>query len=120
MGALGQVINTMNSPDVYTAAAHLWDLCGVGMSKGGQGTWWQIFPKVSNPTINQMAYECDANLGNPTTADCSKLEWQQLGALSDTVTVAPGATKYLQASRHQIKVLTPTLQPLTRLLDRHM
>lgn len=92
-------MTTVNLPSLYQAAANLWDLCGVGMSRGGTSTWWQIFPKISNPKIDEMAYECDAKLGSPSTADCSKIEWNQLGAPSDTVTVVPGMTKYLHSSK---------------------
>ena len=108
-------MNTQNSPTLYQAAANLWDLCGVGLSRGGTSTWWQILPKPSNPKIDEMAYECDAKLGSPSMSDCSKIEWNQLGAPSDTVTVVPGMTQYLHSSKQQIETLITTYLALTAL-----
>ena len=53
-------------------------------------------PQLSNAAsaINDdMTYECDASLGSPSMVDCSQIEYSQLGASSDSVSLGPGAGK---------------------------
>ena len=60
---------------------------------GKPGPWWQ------NPvTQDQMSYECDAHLGAPRKVDCSQLQYSQLSGAADSVSVGPGAPRYLHSS----------------------
>ena len=55
--------------------------------------WWEYPERIRT---NQMAYECDANLGSPTAVDCGNLEYSSLlGAPSDPVSVGPGMDHFL-------------------------
>ena len=65
------------------------------MTGGGTGnTWWQ-----SNAALaNEMTYECDANLGAPTVADCAHIEWSELGPDEESFSLAEGAVKFLSSS----------------------
>ena len=47
---------------------------------------------------DDMMYDCDAGLGVPSAINCSQLDYSQLGASSDTVTIAPGTSKILSSS----------------------
>lgn len=62
-------------------------------SGGSHHPWWT--PRANT---DDMTYECDARLGSPREIDCSKLEYSQLGAPSDTTTISPGAPKVLSTS----------------------
>ena len=62
------------------------------MQRGATTPWWDV-----TETSDEMTYECDAKLGNPSAIDCSQLS-SQLGAPSDSVLVAPGAIKFLSSS----------------------
>ena len=48
---------------------------------------------------DNMDFDCDANLGIPTAADCSQLDYSQLGPLSDIVSIGPGTPKLLSLSK---------------------
>ena len=63
---------------------------------GQGGTWWEA---ASNPR-DEMAYECDTNLGSPTPVDCSQLQWQGFGNPSDSVKIGPGNPKSFSSSKH--------------------
>ena len=65
----------------------------------GDGQGWvlsdsaQISAAVAS---NEMAYECDTNLGAPNVVDCGGIEWEHvLGSDSDTITVGPGQATFL-------------------------
>lgn len=66
------------------------------MERGGSLTWWD---DKAPQAPDEMQYECDAGLGTPSLADCTKIQWQGLGPPSDTVTVGPGTTKFLTSSK---------------------
>ena len=62
------------------------------MHRGGDLTWWR---KDTQQASDEMTYACNSNLGAPHAADCSQLDYSQLGPPSDTVAVGPGASKVL-------------------------
>ena len=68
------------------------------MQRGGSKTWLPAGSMASMQTTYDMAYECDASLGSPPEADCSQLEWSQLGPPSDTVSVAPGVATFVHSN----------------------
>ena len=67
--------------------------------------WWEVFkyraggqPQgQSLPLSSDMVYTCDADLGAPSTVDCSQLAYSGIpGAPSDTVVIGPGSeTKFI-------------------------
>lgn len=64
----------------------------MALRRGGNVPWWgRNAPQASD----KMSYDCDANLGAPHAADCSQLDFSQLGPPSDTVNIGPGASKVL-------------------------
>ena len=73
--------------NTFTSAS--WETAAERMERGGSMPWWQA---VSLHTLDEMKYECDANLGSPPIVDCAQIEWSQLGtggSSSDTLTVGP-------------------------------
>ena len=63
--------------------------------------WWDYVSEyVSDPEAarDEMTYKCDSNLGAPGEADCSQLEYSQLGPPSDAVEIGPGKLKLLLSS----------------------
>ena len=60
--------------------------------RGGGLPWWR---RQTSQALDKMSYDCDANLGAPHAADCSQLDFSQLGPPSDTVAIGPGASKVL-------------------------
>ena len=60
------------------------------MKRGGTLKWWDFESAASD----KMTYECDAGLGNPSAVDCSDIQWHQLPASSDTLTISPGTTTF--------------------------
>ena len=66
-----------------------WNTIASSMVRGGYGPWWQ---RDSPAPQDEMIYECDDLLGNPSVADCSNIEWNQIDSASDTITVGPGVT----------------------------
>ena len=66
---------------------------------GASASWWWSFKTESDSGSerdqSEMVYACDASLGAPKAVDCSQLAYSGLGPPSDTVTVGPGAPKYL-------------------------
>lgn len=71
------------------AHSEYWRRQSMNMVRGGQTPWYR---RVSPPPQGEMTYECDDLLGSPAAADCSRIEWDQLGPASDTVAVGPGVT----------------------------
>jgi hypothetical protein len=65
------------------------------MNAGGQSTTFWGAIKASQ---EEMSYECDATLGTPAEVDCAQVEWSELGADDDTLSVGPGITKVLSSS----------------------
>ena len=82
-------------------ADQLYD-CSLAMCQvGASGTWWQLaFSTPIKPLVDDMSYQCDAKLGNPREVDCSQLEYSQLGPLSDSISIRPGAPKILSSSKY--------------------
>ncbi|KAL9121020.1 MAG: hypothetical protein Q9187_002420 [Circinaria calcarea] len=64
----------------------------LAMRRGGDIPWWR---KNTLQDSDKMTYACNANLGAPHAADCSQLDYSQLGAPSDTVAIGLGASKVL-------------------------
>ena len=58
--------------------------------------WWEWYSGATGLN-GQMMYTCDANLGGPSLVDCSKIEYSQLGAPSDTITVESGSATFLNS-----------------------
>ncbi|MCJ1223606.1 hypothetical protein MMC12_000249 [Toensbergia leucococca] len=77
---------------------HYWRTVGEQMDRGGTTPWWQAaVPQASAETV----YECDASLGSPSLADCSQIEWSQLGPfgkVSDSIQIEPGAPTFLHSN----------------------
>jgi len=65
------------------------------MNAGGQST---PFWRPVGASQEEMSYECDATLGTPAEVDCAQVEWSELGADDDTLSVGPGITKVLSSS----------------------
>ena len=62
--------------------------------------WWST-PRtrtVEMPALDDMAYDCDASLGVPDAADCSQIDYSQLGAPSDRLMIGPNSPKILSSS----------------------
>ena len=76
--------------------ADIWEIQSIRMTRGGSSIpWYQLDLSVTD----EMAYECDANLGSPLEVDCAQIEWSQLYPTSDTVTVTPAAVKFFHHSK---------------------
>ena len=63
---------------------------------GYSNKWWKRDQNWMG--ADNMAYECDADLGIPNPKDCSQIEYYRLGAPSDKFTVGPGSPKVLSSS----------------------
>ena len=98
--------------DEYTELAQ--DVAGRApmMSRGGSGQpWWPPWwasKTARQPPNDQMTYACDAALGAPAAADCSHLEYSELGPDSDTITIAPGVPKVLLSNTCNV-IITASL-----------
>ena len=95
------------------AIAHRMVRVSQKMRPGGNTPWWQQVPEAAV----DMTYECDATLGAPLPVDCAKLEYGELGADDDTLSVGAGVVKFLssgQCSRRyhssRVGMLTGTRQ----------
>ncbi|KAL9120123.1 MAG: hypothetical protein Q9187_003327 [Circinaria calcarea] len=76
------------------------------MHTAGRQPWWQHLSRSpSHP--DQMTYACDANLGSPPEVDCSRLEYSELGAPSDTVAIVPGIPKVLFSQVCTLAISSP-------------
>ena len=80
-------------------------------------TWWNVAISPTQQSAleasNKMTYECDAGLGSPSTVDCTKLEWSELGVGSDTVKVAPGVVTFLHQGTCNLAITATTALVLT-------
>lgn len=79
---------------LYGTSVKTWEMKTEDMSRGGTTPWW----KPASDASDEMTYECDAGLGSPSSIDCSKIEWSQLGPPSDTVSVGPGRVTFLHSN----------------------
>ena len=66
------------------------------MRPGGNTPWWQQIPE----SADEMTYECDAKLGAPAAVDCEKVEYGELGADDDTISVGAGVVKFLSSGQY--------------------
>ena len=80
----------------YMWSAQEWATAAAGMVRGGDVTWWEA---ASTSAFDRMIYECDPGLGSPAVADCSQIEWNQLGPSSDMLVVGPGVVEFLHSSK---------------------
>ena len=69
--------------------SEMWNAKASGMIRGGSSPSWYNTPTETESLSDEMTYECDSGLGSPTVADCSSVEWAQLGPASDTLSVGP-------------------------------
>ena len=77
------------------AIVHRMVLVSQKMSPGGKTPWWQQIPQ----SADEMTYECDAKLGAPAAVDCAKVEYGELGADDDTISVGAGVVKFLSSGQ---------------------
>ena len=82
-----------------------------------KATWWELaLSPAEQKTLeasDKMTYECDAGLGSPTSVDCAQLEWSDLGANSDSVSVAPGVVTFLHQGTCNLAITATTAIVLT-------
>ena len=86
--------------DRLGAIVHRMVVVSQKMTPGGNTPWWQQVPD----SADEMTYECDADLGAPKAVDCAKLEYGELGADVDSISVGAGMVKFLssgQSSRNK-------------------
>ena len=86
------------------------------MERGKVYTWWHSFYYTSSESDSngEMIYTCDANLGAPSSNDCSQLVYSGLGPPSDSVTISPGlGTKFLSFKTCNVGITAPTTVSLT-------
>ena len=76
--------------------ADVWEIQSIRMTRGGSSIPWYT---LARSVTDEMAYECDANLGSPEEVDCAQIEWNQLHPTTDTVTVTPTAAKFFHYSK---------------------
>ena len=100
--ALSRIIHdpkiTSNKFPNLSQKSQYWRYLGESMPASGTVPWWN-YQLPSTPT--DMTYECDDNLGSPTSADCTQIEWHQLGPFAgqpDTMTVRSGVTTFLHSN----------------------
>ena len=104
-GIYAQYRRTPNSH--YAAAVSRLGISWLLMERGGYNTWWYPYHNGGAP-LDEMTYECDSNLGNPRKADCSRLEYSQLGNPSDSITVGPGEVSFFHSSTCNIAIAAMT------------
>ena len=83
--------------------ANFWNTQSKLMTRGGARSWWQKPSSVQN----EMTYQCDASLGQPSEVDCSQIEWQQLGSMSDSIVIGPEKIAFLYSSESPNKLSAP-------------
>ena len=92
---IAAALSVEHSPDerAMLARAQAWKTRAHQMTRGLSVQPWNGRDTQTSPSaVDEMTYECDSNLGNPTMADCAQIEWTQLGHPSDSLTVGPEAT----------------------------
>ena len=70
--------------------------------------WWGGMTNSlaqGSTTAPEDTYECDPSLGIPHTADCSRLDYSQFGAPSDSFQLDSGVPKILSSSKSYISIL---------------
>ena len=80
------------------------------MSRGSIVPWWSYSLAVLE---DQMTYACDAKLGTPKSADCTALEYSELGPDSDTVTIGPEVLKFLSSKTCNVAISAAVTVTLT-------
>ncbi len=78
-----------------SSIVHRMVLVSQKMTPGGKTPWWQQVPD----SADEMTYECDAKLGAPSAVDCAKVEYGELGADDDTISVGAGVVKLLSSGQ---------------------
>ena len=81
------------APDANTRS-NFWLQRALRMRSGGAVSWWQY-----QRDGQEMAYECDENLGIPSGNDCTHIQWNQLGPPSDSVTISPGVVRFFHSGK---------------------
>lgn len=94
----------------WVANGRLWYNTGMAMRRPSALPWWR-YPVIT--ASDEMTYECDASLGNPSAADCTNIEWSQLGPPSDSLTVQPGNTKFFHSGSCYLAVSASLTTVLT-------
>ena len=92
--------------------ADMLSLSSTEMSRGGDVSWGFAFDQNTDEK-SEMSYTCDSKLGAPSSTDCSQLAYSGLGAPSDTVTVGPGSTKFLNFKSCNAAITAKTTISLT-------
>ena len=64
------------------------------MQRGGSNKWWNPYQRNLQ---DDMTYECDASLGNPALADCTRIQWHGLG--SGSVEIGPAEPKFFSSGK---------------------
>ena len=57
---------------------------------------------------DEMTYDCDANLGAPSAANCSNINYSQLGAPSTKIMIGPGTPKVLSLDECNVVISAGT------------
>ena len=83
---------------LHAQDAGLWALVSADMTRGSSSTWWQGKMNTQISDEDTMTYECDAGLGSPLTVDCAQVEYSQLGAPTDTISVRPEEVTFLHSN----------------------
>ena len=92
---IAAALSPKDSPEekIASSRADHWLVRANRMTRGTSIVSWCLQDnKIPPSDVDEMTYECDANLGNPAVADCAQIEWSQLGHPSDSLTVGPEAT----------------------------
>lgn len=80
---------------ILGASVHRMVVVSQKMRPGGTTPWWQQVPD----SADEMTYECDAKLGAPAAVDCAKVEYGELGADDDIISVGAGVVKFLSSGQ---------------------
>ena len=88
---------------MFEIGARFWSTQVQSMRRGGTTPWWTLPLQKS-----EMTYECDSSLGSPPIVDCTQVEWQQLGAASDSLTLGPGKVTFFHSSEWVVNELCGT------------
>ena len=94
----------------FSSAASLFSSHYVSMTRGGGQSW---YGPTQETALDEMAYECDAKLGNPREVDCSQLLYSQLGNSSEIIEVEPGSVFFVQQSTCMVAISSIAYVALT-------
>lgn len=89
---------------ILGASVHRMVVVSQKMRPGGTTPWWQQVPD----SADEMTYECDAKLGAPAAVDCAKVEYGELGADDDIISVGAGVVKFLSSGTCQVAITAAT------------